>query len=243
MNASAPGELIGAGPFELLAFMALKFEEIETFTLFEYDVVPLLQERSRLNKVEARIVEDALKLREHLTIPFWDAAMLSCFSKGEQFPNLLQAALYHQPPARTQSVHSKEIQSDFVCQLRAEVSARGVLAVSSEVKCSGGQRAHIPLLDFHCPQSAQNLVLVIQVAEKLFPRGFAVLKSGKSFHVYGLTLHSQQDFDASLTKALFFAPIIDRAYIAHQLLERRAGLRVTRAGEKPEPVVVHVHMP
>jgi hypothetical protein len=47
-----------------------------------------------------------------------------------------------------------------------------------------------------------------------------------------------------LGRALLFAPIVDRAYLAHQLLERRCALRISAVGdEKPVPRVVHVEAP
>jgi hypothetical protein len=242
MADASSASLLGAGPLELLAYIAGRFDAIEVFTLFEYDGVPIIQKRLALNQAEVQIVEDALKLREEFAMPFWDATMLSCFSTGKLLPNLLQAAVYHQSPARLRSIPREQIQLGLLEKLRTEVSINCGLAVCSEVQCRGGVRAHIPLLDFHCPKRAENLILVVQVAEMLLPGGFAVLESGKSFHVYGLKLHSQRDFDGVLIKALLFSPIIDRAYIAHQLLEHRAGLRITRGvSDKPDPIIVHVN--
>lgn len=52
---------------------------------------------------------------------------------------------------------------------------------------------------------------------------------------------TQPEFEKFLGTALLLAPIVDRAYIAHQLIEGRCALRLTPGGGKSQvPTVVAV---
>ena len=85
---------------------------------------------------------------------------------------------------------------------------------------------HLPMLDFHCRASSDNDALVVAVLKELGLQGY-VAKSGRSYHYYGRRLMSEQDLITMLGRALLYSPIIDRAWIAHQLLERSCGLRIS----------------
>jgi hypothetical protein len=115
------------------------------------------------------------------------------------------------------------------------------LELTSEVICDSGATEHIPLLDFHCPISSSNRNLVAEVAKRLLPGGAIILESGDSYHVYGRKTVSSAALTCLLAKSLLFSPIVDRAYIAHQLIEGRCALRISAGGQKRlVPTVVAV---
>jgi hypothetical protein len=64
------------------------------------------------------------------------------------------------------------------------------------------------------------------VARSLGLHGY-IAHSGKSYHFYGSDLMEGDHLMRMLAKALLFAPIVDRAWVAHQLVEKACGLRIS----------------
>ncbi len=124
-------------------------------------------------------------------------------------------------------------------EFRAEGESN--LTLLSELTRCDGSTGHLPMIDFHAFKSPANQRLVEAVAEKLFPDGSILMDSGESYHAYGTRVLSPEDFRRFLGTAMLFVPIIDRAYVAHQLIEGRCALRLTTGGGKSQvPVVVAV---
>src|SRR5208282_912323 len=113
-----------------------------------------------------------------------------------------------------------------------DLPANRMLALSSRVLTKRREVLHLPMLDFHCPASRENEVLVKAVIGEIGLEGY-IAKSGASYHFYGCTLVDEQSLITILGKSLLFCPIIDRAWIAHQLIERACGLRIS-AGKSYE---------
>jgi len=56
-----------------------------------------------------------------------------------------------------------------------------------------------------------------------------------------MSLIAKEDFQVFIGAAMLFVPIVDRAYLAHQLLEGRCALRLTPGGGKSQvPTAVAV---
>jgi len=111
--------------------------------------------------------------------------------------------------------------------------------VLSEVQLSGGRIGHLPFLDFHCPVAENSLRLVTNVARILFSGPGIILDSGHSYHAVGLNIVDTERLIDILARALLFNPIVDRAYISHQIIERGCALRISRGGHQDKtPVVV-----
>ena len=188
---------------------------------------PTLQERSNLTPPENEIVDRALRLRTKLHIPFWDAAMLSSFDSEAVPVGLLHAALFHNSDGETrQTIRCEGNVADAIRKVAERRDPKRIVAISSRVVLQNGKTSHIPMLDFHCRESEPNLTLVVAVLQSLGQVG-TVLRSGKSYHFYGRNLMSDEMLYHFLAKALLFCPIIDRAWIAHQLLSGECGLRVS----------------
>jgi hypothetical protein len=120
----------------------------------------------------------------------------------------------------------------------ARLSPDQGLGLCSDVVLRDGY-AHLPLLDFSLIPSTKNVALVQEAARALMLPHAIVLESGRSYHVYGLSLLSHDDWVNFLTRALLLAPMVDVRYIAHRLLAGHAVLRINATSAKPmEPRVV-----
>lgn len=201
---------------------------IRTITLFELPTVLPLQQRAKLNRGEQDIVRRALAMRQKNHVPFWDAAMLSSFDVPQVPVNLLEAAMLHNSQkTRKHRIPCIGSVADDIRNLIRTGSGGRPLVLSSRVRLVDGSTAHIPMLDFHCFESSRNSRLVSAVLNRLgFSRGL-ILRSGKSYHAYGAELLSQKSFEQFLARALLFCPIIDRAWVSHQLIEGAAALRIS----------------
>ncbi len=65
-----------------------------------------------------------------------------------------------------------------------------------------------------------------------------VLLSAKSYHFYGGELMEEVDLCRFLGKAFLFTPIVDRAWIAHQLMASACAPRVSQRPQYGAPKVV-----
>ena len=153
---------------------------------------------------------------------------------------LLDAALYHQSQSGSETVLTRrEVLAGAVGRLIKDLDPNHSLAINSAIRFTDGSTRHLPLLDFHCPVSDHGRSLAVAVASRLLGTGFLLLAGHNSYHLWGLNPVPVDSLINFLARALFFAPIVDRAYVAHQLLERRCALRVSADALKPVPRVVH----
>jgi hypothetical protein len=238
---AAVDNLVGLTAPQALGVLLSSLHDVEEVRLAECRPLPHLQVRLNLTEAERLVFERALELRSRTGLPFWDAALL-------ELPNvpgairLLDAAMAHvsfrghERPLSWASAVAGGIEREC-----SEFSAtRGAsLAFLSEVVCRDGSLRHLPMADFHAFKSAPNQRIVEAVAERLFPNGAILLESGESYHAYGTELLSEVDFRVFLGRAMLCAPIVDRAYLAHQVIEGRCALRLTSGGGKSHvPTVV-----
>jgi hypothetical protein len=202
--------------------------------VFSYQHPPLLQQRLDLTLEEKAILEKALVVREKTSLPFWDAIMLSCFDEPRDFRRLLAEATFHQTHRASMSrITRADVLSGRLTNLALTTLPSDVWSFSSLVETSDARFAHLPLLDFHCPETVRNDRLVATVCERLFRSATLVFVSGESYHAIGLELLDEAALRNFLIRSLFFAPIVDRAYVAHQLLEGACALRLNFSATKP----------
>lgn len=91
-----------------------------------------------------------------------------------------------------------------------------------------GSVCHIPMIDFHIPASETNLRVVCDVCEALGLNNGYLLESGVSYHFVGANPVSEEELMRILIDALLFCPIVDGAWICHQLKERSCSLRIDK---------------
>jgi hypothetical protein len=236
-------DLVGLGAPRSLGTLLSCLEEIQEVRLARLHPLPPIQTRLNLTAPERVVFDGALNLRHNTGLSFWDSVLLELPSVPEAF-RLLDVVMMHV------SLRGQEMTLS-----RAEINAGGLeracaefrpesessLTLLSEVVRRDGSLGHLPMVDFHASKSPANQRIVEAVAERLFPRGSILMDSGESYHAYGTQVISQEEFRRFLGTAMLFVPIVDRAYLAHQLIEGRCALRITPGGGKSQvPIVVAV---
>jgi hypothetical protein len=223
--------MIGESPTEVVRLLLDRHRDITLLTLFEPFAAPLLQERLEADSQTSALVAAGLKIRNELGLPFWDSLLTACFGAGASAIPVLDHARFHNlPPRQTTSLKASAWSTAAVDKAISGLAAGNMLVLSSRVELRTGECRHIPMMDFHVPPTPQNKELTIHIAKALDPKGGYILNSGKSYHFYGKSLLDARGLPAFLGNALLFCPFIDRAWIAHQLIEGACGLRIS---EKP----------
>jgi hypothetical protein len=231
--------VIGLRAVELIGEILRAHPEIRSIHLFEPEPVPLAQARLPQDEVIRDIVTRGLALRASYATPFWDSVLVSCFGRGRAVLPVLQQALFHNLGQQHLEVEADQWEAGLWTELLAGLAPERMLVFSSRVRLHTGEEQHLPLLDFHCPASDQNKDLAALAAELIDTGGGFLLQSGDSYHFYGKQLLDGRALVRFLGQALLLAPVIDRAWIAHQLIEGACALRVSnKPSGSGEPVVV-----
>lgn len=226
---------IGMTAVDALSALLELQSEIAALAVFEPAQVPLAQERLPSDEGSAGIIEAGLAIRRDLGVPFWDAVLLSCFGSGPVAFHILEKALFHNsPPQRLFWVSRSDWSAKYLADVVQEVKLGQVLVVSSRARLNDGTFLHLPMIDFRCPISNANQEMSARVAQLLNPLGGYLLKSGQSYHFYGKGLVPEAEFSSFLGRALLLSPIVDRAWVAHQLIEGTCGLRISARSEDGE---------
>jgi hypothetical protein len=223
LNASVIG-------FEAPRFIALLvecFPDIEAITLFRPPSSLPIQQDPSIDGAEQILIERALAIRSDLGLPFWDSLLLYLSTHPVRAEHLLKRATLHNPQRLDAlQIHRNDCTETQIRKIVEALPSDRMLAISSRMLTKQGTPLHLPMLDFHCVASPENDNLVKSVMTKIGLEGF-IARSGRSYHFYGNELVDEQSLVTVLGKALLFSPILDRAWIAHQLLERACGLRIS----------------
>jgi len=210
--------------------------QIAALYVFNYTQPSILQKRVALSDDEGAIIDKARAIRAAVRLPFWESVMLSCFGGARgSYTRLVSEARFHQSHRETLRRMSREaVLSSELTVLSQVQPADQPLSFSSIVEVDGGVHAHLPLLDFHCPESPANDLLVAEVAKILFTANVILFSSGESYHAIGLELLSEERLMEFLARSVLFAPIVDSRYVAHQMLEKACALRLSRSIDRPK---------
>lgn len=233
----------GASAVETVSTILRLHPEIAELTVFEPASVPLAQERLALDSESQKIIKAGLEIRERVGLPFWDAVLASTLGKGKTGRPILEKALFHNSSiGRRLKIRSRDWTAPYLDSVIQDVIPGQVLVLSSLVQLNGGELGHIPLIDFHCPVSKENREISAHASSLLDPLGGYLLESGQSYHFYGRSVIPSRDFYRFLGRALLLSPVVDRAWVAHQLIEGACGLRISAkiAGGQPPLVVAEV---
>ena len=207
-----------------------------------FDFAPLIEDRGRLAPAENAAVATGLHLRETLRLPFWEGVLLAA-STGECIAGdgLLDAAAFHQAIGlRRTWLPIREVKAARLDAMCAEAQKAGrLLAATSAVRLPDGASQHLPMMDFHLAYSSPATALLTKLVARWGVPG-VLLRSGKSYHFYGRTLLDETGLAQFLGRALLYTPIVDRAWIAHQLLEQSCALRISARPEYGGPPTILV---
>ena len=187
--------------------------------------VPLLS-RSDLLPSERDLIRTAWQQCSESGLPLWDSVMLRLTHSDQISGTILSQAMVHHGISKTQFSVKSEAFTRKIRELSESVPPGQMLAMCSEVQLKNGSIKHIPMIDFRCPVSPHCLQLVRKIA-KLFDvgKGF-IVETDRSYHFYGAELLTGQEWSQLLGRALQFSPIVDRAWIAHQLIDLCCNLRI-----------------
>jgi hypothetical protein len=222
--------------------IAVEHPEIDAFELFLPSPIPLAEGRAQFREDECALVNKALDLRSKFAMPFWDALLLSTFDSERVPENILKAARFHNTRVdlRLEVPSSPAMEASLVEICDQHENATVVL--SSRLTMKGNPSIkHVPMLDFHVPYGEGSTAIATAVLMELGIAGGWLLHSGDSYHFYGKDLLENRELIEFLGRALLYCPIVDRAWIAHQIIEGSCGLRISsRADMGGPPMVVKV---
>lgn len=220
---------------EVLNIIGEHNKNIESFSFHTFPSQILIQEQlCEWNNNDQNHFDRAMKVRDWLKLPFWDSIMVTTFNNQNYSSDILKTALRHNHISSLFYVKAEEI---LFSPLLHNSDKR--IAVCSSVLMKDKQVNHIPMLDFHIPVSDVNLDIVENVCNLLEINPGYILNSGESYHFISLNTVAWEDLYMVLSKALRFCPIIDRAWISHQLEEKSCSLRVDKKHGK-ETMVARV---
>lgn len=147
--------------------------------------------------------------------------------------NSIKNTQRHIPGEHLLEVSTNEISPSLLSSLKSkteEEEAIGLLSRVSILLNSPGsfRELHIPMIDFSCRISARNQKMIKQSMKEVGEEKGAILESGRSYHYYGLSLMTEEDWHRFLGKCLLLPDnIIDSRYIGHSLLEGCCCLRIS----------------
>jgi hypothetical protein len=208
--------------------------EVRALLVREYKKPPPYEERVRGQTAANDLLLRARNLRRSKGLPFWDAIVLEVIAEGSIDDWLLEGLLFHQEPiGNALEISRDNIKTDGIVTLVERARVSYPWALLSEVICANGMRKHLPMLDFRCEISHLNLQSVTTIAHRLLSCPWTVIESERSYHLVGADLLTFRDLAAFFGRALLLGPIVDRHYIAHQLLNGGAALRIISDSTKP----------
>lgn len=108
------------------------------------------------------------------------------------------------------------------------------LGFTSFIKKQNGFMGHIPMIDFNCPYSIENLLKIEKTLYMLAQGKGFLLESGKSYHFYGIKLLSVEEW-VNFTKLCAEQDIIGKHWPYFQLQRQRgySTLRISTSTQKP----------
>lgn len=218
---------------DVLTIIGKKNKDIQFFTFKSFPQQKLVQEQIvEWSEIEQCHFNKAIEIRNQLHLPFWDAVMVSTFNNSHYSEKIMRVALYHNHNKSIFQVTFEELE-----QILLSYKSNERIAVCSSVMMKDSNIRHIPMLDFHIPVCDTNLKIVEFVCKILDLGPGYILNSGESYHFISSNIVSWDKLYNILSKALRFCPIIDRAWISHQLEEKSCSLRVDKKNGI-EPIVV-----
>lgn len=194
--------------------------DIDLLTFSKYKQQPLIQEKIELSKIDNEFISAALDIRNRLRLPFWDSLMLSFFDKKNVSKNLLSIALTHNKNIEKITTRNIDDIRNYIIK-----NPQDSISLNSEIHLRKNIVKHFFLLDFHIYPSDNNLKIATDILQILGLHGH-ILDSGESYHFVSDSFFELESLINLLAKSLLFSPIVDRAWIAHQILERSCSLRV-----------------
>jgi hypothetical protein len=204
---------------------------------------PGLSERLRDalgNEGDSELVAAADQISSESGVPFWEALASIRMRKGEFDERLIRAALLHVPNPTTIpfDLPRSDVLNGGVQKIASQVPEGNALAVCSKVRLLTGESVHVPMMDFSCPCSDGNARAVAKMLKIVGQSEGILVESGRSYHFYGISLLTQEEWIDFMAKAMLFAPFVDPRYVAHRLADGQCRLRIY--SPRPMPVITKI---
>lgn len=113
----------------------------------------------------------------------------------------------------------------------AEKKPEENFGIISRVELFTGEKKHIPMIDFCCPCSPQNLEKVVAAINRPHRKGF-IVESGNSYHFYGISLLTEERWRVFM-KRCQKEEIIGEDWPHYQLVDGFSALRLSTSLNKP----------
>lgn len=212
---------------------------IEAVSFASYSIPPLIQDRASLEPTETQLVDKAAELRKDEWFSYLEV-LLNMIAREEcDVTGILNAIEFHQPhPSDRVWLSRRAILEGKLVALCNNAVERSPIAVFSRIRTKSGEDRHIPLLDFHVEKRAWSLSLVVSIGRKLTRPPFLIMETSRSYHLVGTNLLPESELMKFLAKSLLYSPIVDHAYVAHQIIEGESALRITTKNDENDIPVV-----
>lgn len=228
MNSNKSLDIIGLNAPEAYTEIILSMEEIDSFCLLKYSLPPTVENRAELSKTELFFVEKAKVIRKNNRLSYLEILLELCVDSETLPSGIISALNFHQKHSLDRYwIDRNSLKDGKLINLCSNLDINKPLAICSKVKTFDGSVMNIPLLDFHLEKSKKSLELIVEIAKTLLKAPFVVLETNRSYHLVGLILLNDKNALKFLYRSLLYIPIIDHAYVAHQLIEGESTLRIS----------------
>lgn len=200
----------------------LRNSSISIFRVFKFTFKNKFQDiHKTLTEDEQEVIIKIMNYKELRQISFWEAA-LDLISDGMNISNrMLEHVVFH----NENNFYEDFNKQGFVEFIKTDIGSD--VALNSKVVLNNGKVMHIPMLDFKLTSVPENLSIIENILKVLKQKGM-ILNSGKSYHFIGYTLITENELINLLSKFILIHPISDKAWAAHQIIERSASLRISK---------------
>jgi hypothetical protein len=194
--------------------------------------------RERLEPKDHDLRESAEQLSAQ-GIEFWDAVLSLALERGTLRESFVEAAILHNfnLPERGFVLSREQVLNHGIAELVPALGAGEGLLVRSELRLESGKTALLPMLDFTCPCRGENARAIRKLVKLAGSPAGVLVRSGRSYHFYGVTLFSEKEWTRFLALSLLFAPITDSRYVAHRLLDGECRLKIVDSDGGSIPVI------
>ena len=215
-------------------------ENLNAVALMRYPQPPTIQTRAKLTVKEIDLASKAAEIRKTSWFSYLEILLELSAKADFLVDGILDAVNYHHKhsPERVWVSKTNSV-SKCIMEMERSFGTTFHIALCSRVLSNESNNMHIPMLDFHVEKTSKSFEIVKKITRILFGSNFIVLETNRSFHSFGLVLKRDEEFKKILANSLLFAPIVDNAYVAHQLIEGEATLRISKdITSKKAPIVV-----
>jgi hypothetical protein len=206
------------GPIDVIRAIAQRNPSLGEYSTRRISPAPMFQQRIPEGRHQD-LVARALELKAQTGLSFMDAVNVALMQGAPFDDAVLQGVLFQN---REDSIMWHSIDAPPPVLLSNESA---MTALTSKVRLRSGEVRHLAMMDFHVPATNAALPLVIEIGTLIGGQGW-ILESGRSYHYYSARIMSFAEMCEFLGMALLFAPVTDRAWIAHQLVDGVCCLRV-----------------